>query len=64
MKHAITSELWELFDKVSVALINGLINDGVHHKQYYLYQALRELGGDKFAEAAKEEFIFDEGIAP
>lgn len=54
----------DCLDRVTALLIEGLITDGGHHKQYYMEEALEELTGEKFYGEAKEEFQWEEGIAP
>ena len=57
-------ELSITLDKVAVFLINGIITDGAHHKQYFLARALRDLCGEVFTDKSQVEFEWDSGIAP
>jgi len=49
-------------DEVVKLLIEGLITDGSHHKQYYLEKAFRSLCEDEYVDQAKEEFQWEAGI--
>ena len=52
----------ERLDDITNTLINGLITDGAHHKQWYLERALQLLAGDDFYKDAETEFEWEEGI--
>jgi hypothetical protein len=49
---------------VVTSLLNGLVTDGAHHKQYYLELALKNLVTDEYLEQCRLELQWDEGIAP
>ena len=42
--------------------IDALMEDGGHHKQWYLEEILKVLGQD--VEELREEYDFEKGIAP
>ena len=54
----------ERLDKIAAILLLGLTTDGAHHKQWSLEEALRLLAGESFVNGAREEFCFEQGIAP
>lgn len=45
-------------------LIFGLTIDGAHHKQFFLESALRKLCHSAWADGAKQEFEWEDGIKP
>lgn len=45
-------------------LIEGLITDGAHHKQWFLEQAFRALCEDAYVDKAKADFQWQEGRIP
>lgn len=48
-------------------LINGLLTDGEHHKQWYIERAILALGfslDDLREEAASDGYKWEDGIAP
>jgi len=49
-------------DLVTTELLNGLITDGGHHKQWHLENALKILPGSEFYDEAKDEFRWEDGI--
>lgn len=49
-------------DEAVKLLIEGLITDGAHHKQYFLEMALRALCEDGYVDKAKTEFEWQDGI--
>jgi len=51
-----------LADEVVKHLLNGLITDGAHHKQWELEQAFRALCTDDYVDKAKQEFQWEDGI--
>ena len=61
-------EIGDIKDKtIKDLLIDGLITDGAHHKQWYLEQLLIKLGFDLDKvreEIQKEGYDFEEGIPP
>lgn len=57
----------EQFNKVTSYLVNGLLVDGAHHKQYNLEQALLILCGETWVNNKKRElasgnYYWEEGI--
>jgi len=54
-------------DKIKDLVINGLLTQEKHHKQWYLERILEELGAnikDLREQLQREGYDFDEGIAP
>jgi len=49
-------------DKALVILIEGLMVNGAHYKQYAMEQALAFICGDDWLEKAREEFQWEEGM--
>ena len=43
-------------------ILEGLLTDGVHHKQYTLEVVLRMLCEDSWVDEAKKELQWEEGI--
>jgi hypothetical protein len=62
-----TSFLLDNIDKAKELMIDGLLIDGGHHKQWYLEEALKALGVD-LTELAAElkplDYEWEPGIAP
>ena len=56
----------EFAEKVKELVIDGLITDGSHHKQWYLEQILIALGidVDKLHEEYERDYDWERGIAP
>lgn len=52
----------EKVDLLIDELLNGLITDGGHHKQFHLEQALRIALDDQDYETVKREVQWEEGI--
>jgi len=50
------------FDGIVKILLNGLMTDGAHHKQYVLESALRLICEDSWVDEAKEELEWEDGI--
>ena len=51
-------------DKIVKLIIEGLMTDGAHHKQWYLEEAFRALCEDKYVNEAKDEFQWKQGTPP
>lgn len=51
-------------DEVIKSIIEALMTDGAHHKQYFLERIFRQLCEDDYVNKAKTEFQWDEGVAP
>jgi hypothetical protein len=51
-------------DEVVKLIIEGLITDGAHHKQWYLEQIFKAICEDEYVETTRKEFTWEEGIAP
>jgi len=51
-------------DETVKIILEGLITDGAHHKQWYLEQVLQSLVEPEYYETCRKEFEWDEGIAP
>lgn len=49
-------------DDTAKAILNGLITDGSHYKQFYLEDALKSLCGEEWVKEAKREFQWEDGI--
>ena len=55
-------EMLDKHDKAASILLEGLMTDGGHHKQYYMEQALRALLGDTFVDRSKARLQWEEGL--
>lgn len=51
------------FDSIVKELLEGLLTDGAHHKQYTLEVVLRMLCEDSWVDEAKKEFQWEDGIS-
>ena len=56
------SDMTDLRDEVENLLIDGLITDGAHHKQYYLERVFRSLFKGEYVDQEKEKFQWEDGI--
>jgi len=54
--------LVEDLDAAVAQLIEGMMVDGAHHKQYAMSEAVRLICGQKFLDEAINEFGFDLGV--
>jgi hypothetical protein len=50
------------FDNIVKEIMEGLLTDGSHHKQYTLEMVLRMLCDDSWVDEAKKELQWEEGI--
>lgn len=50
------------FDNIVKEILEGLLTDGSHHKQYTLEMVLRMLCDDSWVDEAKKELQWEEGI--
>ena len=50
------------FDNIVKEILEGLLTDGSHHKQYTLETVLRMLCEDSWVDEAKKELQWEEGI--
>ena len=49
-------------DKIVHTLIEGLLTDGGHHKQFYLEEALRLFCCESWVDEANSELEWEDGI--
>lgn len=61
MRQAELAREW-CFDNIVNEILEGLLTDGSHHKQYTLEMVLRMLCDDSWVDEAKKELQWEEGI--
>lgn len=61
MRQAELAREW-CFDNIVKEILEGLLTDGSHHKQYTLEMVLRMLCDDSWVDEAKKELQWEEGI--
>lgn len=61
MRQAKLAREWH-FDNIVKEIMEGLLTDGSHHKQYTLEMVLRMLCDDSWVDEAKKELQWEEGI--
>ena len=61
MRQAKLAREWH-FDNIVKEIMEGLLTDGSHHKQYTLEMVLRMLCDDNWVDEAKKELQWEEGI--
>lgn len=56
------SEKRKFFNDITKTLLEGLVTDGAHHKQYALEKILRIICEDAWVDKVKDEFKWEDGF--